>query len=322
MTRKALTAAVLVVLFLSGPHLLAEFQLFQVCLVAATAVAVLGLVVVTGLAGQISLAQAAFVGLGGYGPAILAARYGVPLWAGAPLFALCTGAVGFLLGQLTLRVSGHYLALATMAFTAIVQLAFIHSDSLTGGAIGMPVPPFEIGGITRSTGRELYPVILPVTALLFLAVFNIVQSPVGRGLAAIRQSETAAAASGINVRLHKATAFAASGVLGAFGGSMLAALSTYLDPAQFGITQTIYFLAVAVVGGLTSPFGAIIGSVVFVLLPGLLQAFQTYLGLIFALLLLLFIVLRPDGLASLAHGLRWPDALFRHLGVGRWPNRS
>jgi branched-chain amino acid transport system permease protein len=284
--------------FFIAPHYLAEYHLFQICLIAATALVVLGLVAVTGLAGQISLAQSAFVGLGGYGSAIFATSWGVPLWASIPLTAFAVAFVGFVLGQLTLRISGHYLALATMAFTAIVQLAFIHSDPVTGGAAGMPVPPFRIFGMTLTTGRHLYYIILPATAFLFLLVRNVMQSRFGRALTAIRQSETAAEAMGLNVLRYRAMAFAGSGFLGAFGGGLLASLSTYLDPAQFGITQSVYFLAVAVVGGMSSPFGAIIGSAMFILVPDLLQSFQSYLGLVFALLLLGFIVLRPNGLAS------------------------
>lgn len=279
--------------------MLAEFHLFQICLIAATALVVLGLVVVTGLAGQISLAQSAFAALGGYGSAILATAWDVPLWASIPAAALLAAAVGFVLGQLTLRVSGHYLALATMAFTAIVQLALIHSDALTGGASGMPVPPFRIFGYSLATGRQLYFVVLPTTAFLFLVTRNLTRSRFGRALAAIRQSETAAAAMGLDVLRYKATAFAASGFLGAIGGGLLACLSTYLDPAQYGITQSVYFLAIAVIGGLSSSLGAIIGSAVFVLLPDFLQSFQSYLGFVFALLLLGFIILRPNGLASL-----------------------
>jgi branched-chain amino acid transport system permease protein len=285
--------------FLAVPHFLAEYHLFQICLIAATALVVLGLVVVTGLAGQISLAQSAFVGLGGYGSAILAARGGVPLWAGIPLTAFAVALVGFMLGQLTLRISGHYLALATMAFTAIVQLAFVHSDPVTGGAAGMPMPAFRMLGRTLVNGGQLYYVIIPVTAFLFLLVRNVEQSRFGRALAAIRQSETAAEAMGLNVLRYKAMAFAASGLLGAVGGGLLATLSTYLDPAQFGITQSVYFLAVAVIGGMSSIVGAIVGSAVFILIPDLLQSFQSYLGLVFALLLLGFIVLRPNGLASI-----------------------
>lgn len=290
-----------IAIFFLAPHALPEFRLFQVCLISATALVVLGLVVVTGFAGQVSLAQSAFVGLGGYGSAILATAWGIPLWASIPLAASVVAVAGFVLGQTTLRVSGHYLALATMAFTAIVQLAFVHSDPLTGGASGMAVPAFRIFGWTAASGRDLYYVILPVTAVLFLSVHHIMGSRFGRALTAIRQSEIAAQTLGLDILRYKAAAFAASGFLGAIGGGLLAALSTYLDPAEFGITQSVYFLAIAVVGGLLSPLGAAVGSAIFVLLPELLQSFQSYLGLVFALLLLAFIVLRPNGLASFQH---------------------
>lgn len=299
MTARVVLGVAGLVLFLAAPHVLPEFRLFQICLIAATALVVLGQIVVTGFAGQISLAQSAFVGLGGYGPAILAAAWALPLWLGIPATAAVVGAGGFVLGQMTLRVSGHYLALATLAFTAIVQLALVHSDLLTGGAAGMAVPAFQIFGITLSKGGELYYLVLPVTVVLFLATGNVMRSRFGRGLAALRQSETAAEAMGLNVRRYKAAAFAASGFLGAIGGALLALLSTYLDPSQFGITQSIYYLAIAVVGGMLSPLGIIVASAIFVFIPEWLQAFQSYLGLVFALLLLGFIVLRPDGLASL-----------------------
>ncbi|KZD04100.1 branched-chain amino acid ABC transporter permease [Oceanibaculum pacificum] len=309
MTGKTLLFAVTGIgLFFALPHMLADFQLFQVCLIAVTALIALGLTVVTGLAGQVSLAQAAFVGIGGYGAAILATRWGVPLWAGIPLSGIVAAMAGFVLGQVTLRVSGHYLALATMAVTAIVQLAFIHMDDITGGAAGMPVPSFEIGGRALTSGGELYYVIVPTTAVLFLIVGNIIRSRFGRAFAATRQSEIAVAAMGVDVLRYKALAFAGSAFLGAVGGGLLAPLASYLDPMQFGIPQSIYYMAIAVVGGLRSPAGAIIGAVVFILIPEFLQAFQSYLGLVFALLLLGFIVLWPNGLSGLIFrrpGARW-----------------
>jgi branched-chain amino acid transport system permease protein len=292
-----------VALFVISPHLLPEFRLFQGCLIAATAVVVLGQSVVTGFAGQISLAQSAFVALGGYGSTILSTSLGMPFWATVPVTALAVGIIGFVLGQATLRVSGHYLALATMAFTAIVQLALIHGDPLTGGAAGMPVPVFEIFGRAFSTGRELFYVVLPVSVALFVMTANAMHSRFGRALTALRQSETAAEAMGLDVVRYKAGAFAASGFLGAVGGGMLALLSTYLDPAQFSITQSVYFLAIAVVGGMLSPVGIVASSALFVLLPEVLQSFQSYLGLVFGLLLLGFIVLRPEGISSIARTL-------------------
>lgn len=309
MTVRLVAWSAALVLLVVAPRVLQDFHLFQICLIAATSLVILGLVVVTGMAGQISLAQSAFVALGGYGAAILGARWGVPLWAGIPLSAAGAAFLGFLLGLATLRVSGHYLALATLAVAAIVQLALIHSDDLTGGAAGMPVPPFEIGGRTLTRGGELYYVILPATAALHAIVDNLVRSRFGRTLAAVRQSETAAAAMGIDALRCKALAFAGSAFLGAFGGGLLAPLTTYLDPAQYGITQAVSFLAVAVIGGLRSPIGALLGSAIFVLVPEFLQGFQSYLGLAFALLLCAFIVFRPNGLASLGAGLRGRAAI-------------
>jgi branched-chain amino acid transport system permease protein len=299
-TAKVIAAISGVALLLLLPNVMPEFRLFQVCLIAATAVVVLGQSIVTGFAGQISLAQSAFAALGGYGATILGTSLGLPFWAALPVTAAAVGLVGFLLGQATLRVSGHYLALATMAFTAIVQLALIHGDPLTGGAAGMPVPAMEILGRTFSTGGELFYLILPISLLLFVMTANAMRSRFGRALTALRQSEAAAEAMGLDVLRYKAGAFAASGFLGAIGGGMLALLSTYLDPAQFSITQSVYFLAIAVVGGMLSPIGIVFSSALFVLLPELLQSFQSYLGLVFALLLLGFVVLRPDGIAGIA----------------------
>lgn len=298
MIPRLLAWCVALVLLLLAPRFIEDFHLFQICLIAATSLVILGLVVVTGMAGQISLAQSAFVAFGAYGAAILAVRWGLPLWAGIPLSAAVAGLLGFLLGLATLRVSGHYLALATLAVTAMAQLALIHSDELTGGAAGMPVPAFEIMGTTLSRAGELYWVIVPTTAALFAVVDNLVHSRFGRTLAAVRQSETAASAMGIDVLTCKAFAFAGSAFLGAFGGGLLAPLITYLDPAQYGVTQTVSYLAVAVIGGLQSPIGALLGSAIIVLVPELLQAFQSYLGLVLALLLCAFIVFRPEGLAS------------------------
>lgn len=311
MIARSLWIGLVLALLLVLPQFLAEFHLFQLCLIAGTALIVLGLVMVTGLAGQISLAQSAFAALGAYGATVLATSAGIPLWAGIVVTALATGGLGYLLGLMTLRVAGHYLALATMAVTAIVQLALIHSDAITGGAAGLAVPPFGLFGLELTTGRQLYYVIVPSAALFFLAVERLLNSHYGRAFAAIRQSETAAEAMGLDVLRYKAAAFGASAFLGALGGGLLAPLSSYLDPAQFGITQSVYYLAVAVVGGMASPLGAIVGSAVFVLLPDLLQGFQTYLGLVFALLLLGFIVLRPNGLASLSIARLWS-----------WPRRA
>lgn len=299
LTRKWIMYPAWGLLFVLGYRLLPEYQLYQISLISATAIVVLGLVVVCGIAGQISLGQAAFVALGGYGAAILSTRLGLPLYATIPLAASACAILGYLLGLVTLRISGHYLALATMAITAIVQLAIVNLDDVTGGAAGMPMPAFELAGRAIDNGASFYLLIVPILAICYVLVRNLMRSRIGQAYAALRQSEIAAAAMGVDVLRYKALAFAASGFLGALGGGLLAALSSYLDPSQFGITQTVHYLAMAVIGGMASPLGAVIGSAVFVLIPELLQSLQSYLGLVFAMLLLAFIVIRPAGLASL-----------------------
>src|SRR5699024_9159554 len=160
--------------------------------------------------------------------AILESRYGIPMYLGIIVSGLGSAAIGYVLGQITLRVSGHYLALATMAFTAIIQLAIINSELLTGGAAGMPVTVLSIGNYAFDSGATLYFLVVPVCVTALVTVQKITLSRFGRGFAAIRQSEIAASAMGINVLQYKAWAFAASAFLGAVGGGLLGALSTYL----------------------------------------------------------------------------------------------
>ncbi len=291
-------------LLLALPLFLSDYRLFQIGLIASTSIIAAGLVIVTGIAGQVSLAQAAFTALGAYGSTLLAQRAGMPLWMGIPATAAVVGASGFMLGLLTLRVEGHNLALATMALTAIVQVVIVHWESLTGGALGLAVPPLKIAGASLASGVALFYVIVPVAVLMFTFATNLLNSRIGRAFAALRQSEVAAESSGVNVLHYKALAFAISAVFGAVGGSLQALQTTYLDPQAFGILESVLFIAIIVIGGLRSMAGAVLGSTVFTVIPAMLGAFQSYKGLAFALLLVITIVLFPGGIASLGTTLR------------------
>jgi branched-chain amino acid transport system permease protein len=293
----------LTALLLALPLFLSEYRLFQIGLIASTSVVAAGLVIVTGIAGQVSLAQAAFAALGAYGSTLLTLHAGVPLWIGIPATAAVVGASGFILGLLTLRVEGHNLALATMALTAIVQVVIVHWESLTGGALGLAVPSLMIGGASLTSGVALFYVIVPVTLVMFAFAANLLNSRIGRAFAALRQSEVAAQSSGVNALYYKALAFAISAVFGAVGGSLQAVQTTYLDPQAFGILESVLLIAIIVIGGLRSMAGAVLGSIAFTIIPAMLGAFQSYKGLAFALLLLLTIVLFPGGIASLGTGL-------------------
>lgn len=289
----------MVCLLLAWPLVASEYRVFQAGLIASTAITALGLVVVTGFAGQISLAQAAFSAVGAYGTALLAMHLGVPAWLGIPLSTVLAGGSGYLLGLMTLRLGGHYLALVTMALTAIVQVVLVHWERMTGGALGVAVAPLAIGGTNLTSGFALYYVVVPVAIATFLATAHLLDSRTGRAFSALRQSEVAAQTLGVNVLHHKSLAFALSGAFGALGGGLQALQTTFLDPHAFGITESIILIAVVVIGGLRSIAGAVLGSAVFVLIPDLLGAFQGYKGLVFGALLTLLVVVFPAGLAGL-----------------------
>jgi branched-chain amino acid transport system permease protein len=286
-------------LLLLLPLVLSDYRLYQLGLIASTAIITLGLVIVTGIAGQVSLAQAAFAALGAYGGALMALRLGIAPWAGIPLAAMLAAAAGYALGLLTLRVEGHYLALATMALTAIVQVAILNWEELTGGALGLAVQPLALAGTALTSGRALYWVAIPVAVAMFWLAANLIDSRIGRAFAALRQSEVAARSLGVDALHHKAVAFAISAFCGAVGGGLQALQTTYLDPHQFGIVESVLYVAIIVIGGLRSIFGAVLGSAVFTVIPGMLGAFQSWRGVAFAGLLLVMIVACPGGLARL-----------------------
>lgn len=297
--QKAFAWGLLLALLAVAPWFLPEFRLYQLSLTAAVAIVALGVMVVTGLTGQITLAQAAFAALGAYGAALLTQSASIPFIPALLISALAAGGVGFLLGLVTIRISGHYLALATLAVTAILQVIVIEAEWLTGGAAGMPAPQMTIGGRTLSSGAELYFFVIPVAVLAVVSVKFLMASRFGRALSALRQSEIAADTLGIDVLRYKAMAFAVSAFFGAVGGGLTALLSGYLDPMQFGVMQSVHYVAVAVLGGLSSPLGAVFGSALFVVLPELLADFKNYAGAAMAITLIVMLLLRPEGFISI-----------------------
>ncbi len=280
---------------------------YLVALSGTTTVIVAGLAIVVGLAGHISIAQAGFAAIGAYGSAQLANWYGLPYWLGLPAAALVAALVGYLFGLLSLRVADHYLALTSMAFCAILQLLLVHLEDWTGGAVGLAVPPATLGGFTLDKPVQLYAFIMPCAVFATWLLNSLRHAKLGRAFAALRMSEVGAAAVGIPVLHHKALAFALSAFLGAWGGGLFALQTTYLDPAQFGILESVRLIAIAVIGGLLNPLGPAIGATIFVLLPEMMGGFGRYMTLVFSLALLACLVLAPAGLGGVVHRL-WKRA--------------
>jgi branched-chain amino acid transport system permease protein len=295
---------VVAVVLLTAPAWLSSHIMLLIALIATTSIVTIGLSIVTGIAGQISLAQAAFCGLGAYGATLASTQLGLPMWLAIPLMSIVVAIVGYGVGVMSLRVDGHYLALVTLAFGGIINLGLLHLTDLTGGAVGLPAQPLSVFGFSFGSPVSLYYLSVIVAGLVLFGVTNVLQSRWGRAFHGVRLSEIACKSLGMDVRRIKAIAFAMSAGLGALGGALQSLQTTYLDPGQFTILGSIAFLSVLVIGGLRSQLGAIIGAIIFVVAPELLGGFKTYMGLMFAIVLLAIILIAPSGLELLFKGSR------------------
>ena len=295
--RVAAYAFVLLVL-IAAPFIVSPYILHVLSTVGVAVILALGLNLLMGYAGQVSLANAAFYGIGAYAVAILGNRYGVSFWIAVPITAFATAALGFLVGLPALRVSSHYLALATLAFIWTVQVVMVDWVSMTGGAPGMSTSRSGLGIAYLQDDRSYYLVILVVTLLLIALAIRIIDSKIGRAFMAVRDNENAAELMGVNLAKYKTLAFAINAFYCAIAGGLQAGLVRFLDPSEFGLWPSIWHLLYIVVGGLGSIPGAVLGPVVLVALPETLRSFAEYRELIFASLLLLTLIYMPDGIVG------------------------
>jgi branched-chain amino acid transport system permease protein len=263
----------------------------------------LGLNYTVGWTGQISLAQAAFWGVGAYTTAILTAKFSVcGPWVAMLIAAGIAGTLGILLGLPTLKIKGHYLALATIGFGEVVQLVFNNSRAVTGGADGIAgIPSLSILGYALSTEVRMYYVLLVVVVLLVLICVQIHRSTYGRAFIALRDDELAAEVIGISTTTTKTLAFAIGAAYAGLAGSFYAHLFRYISPDTFGFEQSLLMLSMLVIGGLGSIAGALAGALIGVALPELLRVFGVYSMSIYTLLVILVIIFLPDGAAGFAN---------------------
>jgi branched-chain amino acid transport system permease protein len=291
----------LLIVLAALPLVLGSYSLHIMSMVGIAVILALGLNLLMGYAGQVSLANAAFFGIGAYVVAILGNRYGVSYWVALPLAAFVTAGVGFVVGLPALRVSSHYLALATLAFVWTVQVVLIDWSSMTGGSPGFNTTRegLKIGYLDD---HMYFVVILLVTALMIWIAHNLIASKVGRAFMAIRDNENAAEIMGVNLASYKTLAFAINAFFCAVAGGLHTGLVTFIDPYEFGLWPSIWHLLYIVVGGLGSILGSILGPVVLVALPELLRAFAEYRQLFFALVLLLTLIFMPQGIAGAVRG--------------------
>ncbi len=282
------------------PFLLANpWRLGILNLVAIHAIVVLGLNLFIGYAGQISLGHAAFFGLGAYGSAVLTTGGGVPPWVAVPLTAFGVALTALVIGVPTLRLSGHYLAMATLGFNIVVHHGFVQWDHVTGGPSGLTgIPPFRVPGVTfHGETAHFYLVWGAAMVALTLAV-NFVRSGLGRGLAALAQDEVAAEAMGVDVRRGKIAVFTISAAFASVGGSLFAHYMGTITPDTFGIFASIDFVIMVVVGGLGSLWGSLAGAAFVTILPHLLGALEDYKDILHGLIVVVVLLILPHGLVT------------------------
>lgn len=284
---------------LAAPDLLGIYPVFLLSLFCIFTMVTVGLNVLVGLTGQISLGHVGFFAIGAYTAALLLTKLGISYWVGLPLAGLGAAAVGFVLGLPALKVRGHYLALVTLAFGEIVQEVVIQWKDVTNGIDGVHVPPPALLGVTLAKGRGLYYLIVGVTALLVWGARNLTASATGRAFKAVQSAELAAQAMGVSLAGHKLLAFVISAFYAGVAGALYGPLLGFISGEFFGLFQSILYLMMIVIGGLGSVTGAVIGAAVFTILPEFLRRFQDFQELVYGVLLLGFIVFMPRGLVGI-----------------------
>jgi branched-chain amino acid transport system permease protein len=304
----------------AAPFVLPTYYLSQLVLIGIYVVAGAGLMLLSGYCGQISLGHSAFFAVGAFTAAVLA-KHGIPF----PLAFLAAGtlaaAVGLVVGLPALRLSGMYLAIATLAAAFIVNEVIVRWESVTNGSSGLNVPKIAIADLVADSEPKLYAIVLLVALAAMLAVRNIVRAPLGLAMMAIRDSETAAQSMGVPLMRVKLTAFAVSALLTGFAGALYAHKIQFIDPDQFTILVSIEFLVMIFIGGIGSMHGIVLGAIFIIALPQLVavakdhlpQAIAQQSGLqaaIYAIVLLAFILAEPTGLYGIWRKIKHYCSMF------------
>jgi branched-chain amino acid transport system permease protein len=288
-----LVAAVVPTALMNGYHL------FQLTMVVVYAIAILGLALLIGFNGQISLGHGAFYAIGAYTTAILMANFDVPYWATLPVSAVVCAVVGFLVGLPALRLGGLYLALTTFSLSVAIPQILKHKlvEDWTGGVQGLvidkPDAPFDL---PLNGDQWLYLFTLAVGCVLFVLAWNLVHGRIGRAMMAIRDHSLAAEAMGINISMLKTRTFAVSAMFTGVAGSLGAIAVQFVAPDSFGIFVSIFLFVGLVVGGVSSIGGTIIGAIFVQFIPNLADAVSKAApGAVYGVLLIAMMFLMPDG---------------------------
>jgi branched-chain amino acid transport system permease protein len=288
------------------PFFISNYHVFQASMVLSYAIALVGMNILIGYSGQISLGHGAFMAIGAYTSAILMDKLNIPYWMTIPIAAFICLVVGFLFGLPALRLEGHYLALATFALAVALPqlLKFKYLEFLTGGVQGIvimkPESPWEsLFGLRLNSDRWLYFFTLAITLVMFVIGWNLIRGRVGRALIAIRDQPIAAASMGINTPMYKSLAFGVSAMFTGVAGALSAILVAFVAPDSFTVFLSITLLVGMVIGGVSALTGALYGAIFIQFIPNIAdQISKAAPWAIYGTLLILFMYIMPTGIAG------------------------
>src|SRR2546422_11045582 len=318
-----LLAALALVPLVAGTYWLDVLNRIGIAIIGA-----IGLNILVGFTGQISIGHAAFLAVGAYATAILETKAGLPFYLAIPVAALLTAAFGLVFGIPSLRLKGLYLAIATLAAHFITTYVIIHWESMTKGVFGLMVPPATVFGLPLDSDARIFYLIFALTIPATLVTKNLFRTKVGRAFIAIRDRDVAAGVMGVNLYRYKLLAFVISSFYAGVAGGLMAHHSRILFPDAFTLLVAIDYLAMIIIGGLGSILGSIFGAVCMTLLPEVLKLTATSLtgvyprafgfiastrDVIFGLAIIPFLMFEPQGLARIWVRIRsfwqlWPYA--------------
>ena len=291
-----LVGAVAVVVAILPMILPSNFYMRVAALVYINAIAVLGLNLLMGFAGQVSLGHAGFFGIGAYAMALGPVYLGLPSWASLLGGTAVSALLAFLVGRPILRLNGYYLAIATLGMGMLVAMVISNEASITGGPNGMEVQRMVLFG-WRVAGSVTWYWISGISLVIAaLVVVNLINSPTGRALRSIHDSEIAARVLGIDVARYKLLAFVISAIFASIAGSYLALLDGFVTPTTAGFLLSIELVVMAVLGGLGSILGSIVGAAILVILPQALTVFHEYEHVVLGAIIVVFLILLPSGI--------------------------
>lgn len=306
--------AIIVGIVLLVPLFTTNYWVGLLTLCAITAIGAIGLNILTGFTGQISIGVGAFLGVGGYTSAIITSTYGISFWISLPLAGVITALIGGLFGLPALRLKGLYLAIATLAAQVIILFVISRWTSLTGGTAGMVLSRPSIGGFTFSSNTSYYYLTVIILLLTVLYATNLLRTRVGRAFLAVRDRDIAAQIMGINLFKYKVLAFVVSSFFIGISGALLGHYTMIVSPEFYSTTVSIEYLAMVLIGGLGSVFGSILGAIFITLLPiglsgiidmvtvffpDLYHLLTSFKEFAFGLVIILFLIFEPGGLAHI-----------------------